>query len=304
MADRETEGDQSPIFDHLDRYLHASVFESGLADSTLKAYSSDLTRYLRRLIEQGTVDPADILREDVLDHLIALRKEGLNGRSISRHLSTIRKFHQYLAVERVIQRDPTEDFDSPRILQKLPHVLSSMEVEALLDAPDPATEKGVRDRAMLELFYSCGLRISELATLPMRNVLLDEAALRVRGKGSKVRLIPLGAVLTEKLQAWYVIRAGWNPRDNTVFVSSKGKAMCRTTVWQVVKQAARDANIRQNVTPHMLRHSFATHLLDNGADLRSVQEMLGHSDIVTTQIYTHVSQERLSSAHQQFHPRA
>ena len=154
------------------------------------------------------------------------------------------------------------------------------------------------------MFYSCGLRISELANLPVRDVSLEESAIRVRGKGRKVRLVPLGKRVIERIRAWLAVRDRTEVRDDTLFLSSRSRSMCRTGVWQVVKRAAQAANIRQNVTPHMLRHSFATHLLDNGADLRAVQEMLGHSDISTTQIYTHVSVERLRRAHKDFHPRA
>jgi len=294
----------SPLLRMLDAFLQASVFESGLAEKTLSAYSADLTRYLQHLAINGIDNLNEVIREDVLDHMIALRKDKLSARSVARHLSAIRRFHLFLLDEQYTKKNPTEDFDSPRIIQPLPHVLSTHEIESLLAAPDACTEKGVRDRAILELFYSCGLRISELSNLHVMNVQLKESSMRVQGKGSKTRLIPLGMKAIEKLNAWYILRAQWKQDDNTVFLSSRGKRMSRSSIWKIVKQAAQTANIRQNVTPHMLRHSFATHLLDNGADLRAVQEMLGHSDIATTQIYTHISRERLSTAHEQFHPRA
>jgi integrase/recombinase XerD len=241
----------------------------------------------------------------VLDHLIALRKEErLTARSAARHLSAIRRFHAFLRGERITNTDPTEGFDAPRLTRALPHVLSSIEIERMLNMPDQSKPEGVRDAAILELFYSCGLRISELAKLPLRDVSLEEGAVRVRGKGSKVRLVPLGTRAIEKVCAWVGVRNSGKMLDDTLFLGSRGNRMSRTSVWQVVKRYARAANIRQNVTPHMLRHSFATHLLDNGADLRAVQEMLGHSDIATTQIYTHVSADRLSKAHRAFHPRA
>ena len=301
---RDTQDSQGPLTRLLDRYIEASVFESGLADKTLVAYAADLRRYIAHLEDGGIRKPDDILREDVLDHLITLRKEKLAARSIARHLSAIRRFHQFLVDERLLESNPTEDFDSPRVIKSLPHVLSASEVERLINAPDLSTEKGIRDAAILELFYSCGLRISELAQLPLHDLSLEESAVRVRGKGSKVRLVPLGGRAIERLEAWLELRPGWKAKGGALFVSTRGKPMSRTSVWQVVKDAARAANIRQNVSPHMLRHSFATHLLDNGADLRAVQEMLGHADIATTQIYTHVSTDRLSKAHQQFHPRA
>lgn len=287
----------------LDDFLKATVFESGLAEKTLAAYAADLRRYLDALHENGITKPPNILREDVLDHLIALRKDGLAARSIARHLSAIRRFHRFLHAERILDHDPTEDFESPRVVKSLPHVLSNDEVERLIQAPDRSTDEGVRDAAILELFYSCGLRISELAALPLQDVSIEESALRVRGKGSKVRLVPLGEAAIARLQDWLRVRATWKPQGGTVFIGRGGKPMSRTGVWGVVKRAARVAGIRQNVTPHMLRHSFATHLLDNGADLRAVQEMLGHADIATTQIYTHVSTDRLGKAHRQYHPR-
>lgn len=303
MSD-EADEQPTPLQLQLDSYLRASVFESGLAEKSLEAYASDLNRYLGELSGNGIDKPEDILREDVLDHLIALRKENMVARSISRHLSAIRRFHLYLVDERITDTNPTEDFDSPRIVNSLPHVLSSQEIESMLASPDASTDKGIRDTAILEIFYSCGLRISELSNLHVMNVQLNESSIRVQGKGSKTRLIPLGGKAIQAISYWYSVRVRWKQNDNTVFLSTRGLRMSRQSIWLVVKHAARAANIRQNVTPHMLRHSFATHLLDNGADLRAVQEMLGHSDISTTQIYTHVSRDRLSSAHQKFHPRA
>ena len=288
----------------LDRYMEAAVFESGLSDKTLSAYAADVRRYVTGLEENGVNDPAEILREDILDHLIALRKEGLSARSAARHLSAIRRFHRYLREERITKHDPSEGFDAPHVLRSLPHVLSPSEVERLIAGPDCATDDGIRDAAILELFYSCGLRISELASLPLQAISMEEGSVRVRGKGLKVRIVPLGRRAIEKVQAWLRVRASIKAIEGTVFIGPRRRRLSRTGVWMVVKRYARAANIRQNVTPHMLRHSFATHLLDNGADLRAVQEMLGHSDIATTQIYTHVSVERLARAHQQFHPRA
>ncbi len=288
----------------LDQYMEAAVFEAGLSDKTLSAYGADLDRYLTGLEENGIASPDDILREDVMDHLIVLREQGLSARSAARHFSAIRGFHRFLCEERIAEKDPTDGFNSPRLIQALPHVLSGEEVERLLAAPDSNAKHGVRDAAILELFYSCGLRISELANLPLRDVSLEEATVRVHGKGAKVRLVPLGQRAIERLQVWLPVRAAGKVLDETLFLSSRGRRMSRTAVWQVVKRHARAANIQQNVTPHMLRHSFATHLLDNGADLRAVQEMLGHANIATTQLYTHVSVERLTRAHKDFHPRA
>ncbi len=287
-----------------DRFMESVVFEAGLSEKTLSAYAADVRRYLDDLEERGVHSPGEVLFEDVIDHLAALRDEGMSARSITRHLSAIRRFHRFLVEEGFCETDITEMAEAPHLLRKLPRCLSTEEIERLLHAPDLTKSDGVRDAAMLELFYSCGLRISELATLPMKNVSLEESSIRVKGKGSKIRVVPLGRDAIMKLQAWLPLRMHWAQRDDAVFIGSSGKRLSRSTVWSMVKRHARSANIRQNVTPHSLRHSFATHLLDNGADLRAVQEMLGHADIGTTQIYTHVSAERLSKAHKSFHPRA
>jgi integrase/recombinase XerD len=300
---RESSSGDSPFTPLLDRFLEAAVIEAGFSEATLDAYSRDLRRYVAHMEDRSIAHPNDVIREDVLDHLIALRRDGMATRSTARHLSAIRAFHRFLKAEGISEKDPVEGFDSPRLIQSLPHVLSSKEVEDLLAAPDRETPEGTRDAAILELFYSCGLRISELANLPLRETALEESSVRVRGKGTKTRLVPLGARAIERIAAWLQVRNDQTILDDTLFLSSRGRRMSRTGVWQVVKRHANMAGIRQNVTPHMLRHSFATHLLDNGADLRAVQEMLGHSDIGTTQIYTHVSAERLSRAHRDFHPR-
>jgi len=298
------ENDSSPLTALLDRFLEVAVFEAGLADQTLAAYGADLRRYLDGLEAAGIESPDEITRDDVIDHIGGLRAGGMSPRSAARHLSAVRRFHRFLLEEGEASADPTATLDAPQMMQLLPHVLSGAEVERLLAAPDQSTSEGLRDAALLELFYACGLRISELAKLPLTDIALEESAVRVRGKGSKVRLVPLGKTAIQKVRAWLTVRDTFRPRTHHVFVGKQGRALSRTTVWRVVKHYARAANIKQNVTPHMLRHSFATHLLDNGADLRAVQEMLGHADIGTTQIYTHVSTERLAQTHRSFHPRA
>lgn len=288
----------------LDVFLESAVFEAGLSDKTVAAYAGDLRAYLEFLDESGVQTANDIVREDILDHIGFLASKGLSPRSITRKLSAIRRFHRFLCDEGLEDGNPAADFDSPRLIKRLPRALSADEIDRLIAAPESDPENGARDTAILELFYSCGLRISELAALAVRDVSLEESAVRVRGKGAKVRLAPMGERAIRKTAAWLRRRALIAARDDTLFLSRRGRRMSRASVWAVVKRHARAANIQQNVTPHMLRHSFATHLLDNGADLRAVQEMLGHADISTTQIYTHVSVERLSRAHKQFHPRA
>ncbi len=301
---RENSKESSPLRLALDRFMESAVFESGLSELTLDAYAGDLDAYLSFLENQGFREPSGVTRKILLDHLIDLRKKGMSARSTARHLSAIRRFHRFLREEGVVQTDPTDGFETPRSIRTLPHVLSQRQVEDMLVIPDASTTEGARDGALLELFYSCGLRISELSRLPMRDLSLEEGMVRVLGKGGKVRLVPLGGQAIARLRQWLSMRNTWKPRDDTVFISRRGRRMCRTSVWQVVKRYANLAGIPFNVTPHTLRHSFATHLLDHGADLRAVQEMLGHADISTTQIYTHVSSERLSRAHREAHPRA
>jgi integrase/recombinase XerD len=288
----------------LDRYLEAAVFESGLSEKTLSAYAGDIGRYLDHLEKHAVASLNDIGHELVLDHLIDLRRQGLSARSVARHLSAIRRFHRFLRDERIAECDPTEGLDSPRMIRSLPQVLTAAEVERLTAAAEGASKRPERDAAIVELFYSCGLRISELAHLRIQDISIEEGAIRVRGKGSKVRLVPLGRQAMVRLQDWLEKRAETKVVDDTLFVSSRGRRMSRTTLWKVVKHLAQAANLGRNVSPHTLRHTFATHLVDQGADLRAVQEMLGHSDIATTQIYTHVSSERLKTAHKNFHPRA
>lgn len=291
------------MMDCFDRFMESAVFEAGLSEKTLAAYGDDLRQYLHFLDEQGISAPADIVFEDVLDHLGALQAGGLSPRSAARHLSAIRRFHHFLVDEGMCEMNVTGLAETPHLVRRLPRCLSTDEVERLLDAPDRATPEGARDAALLELFYACGLRISELAALPLKHVNLEEGNVRIYGKGSKHRLVPLGRNAQGKVRDWLVLRAAWARRDDALFLGVTGKRLSRTTVWRLVKRYALAVNIPQNVTPHMLRHSFATHLLDHGADLRAVQEMLGHADIGTTQIYTHVSAERLSQAHKTFHPR-
>jgi len=236
--------------------------------------------------------------------LRSLRSDGLSPRSLARHLSAIRRFHRFLREEGITRNDPVEDFDTPRTGRELPTVLSNAEVERLIDSVDTSQPKGIRDAAILELFYSCGLRVSELAYLRVNDVNLAESAVRVRGKGSKVRIVPIGERAMRRTRAWLEQREQGKVKAGQLFLNPSGTGMSRMTLWRIVKHYTRAANIRHEATPHTLRHSFATHLLDNGADLRAVQEMLGHADISTTQIYTHVSVDRLRKAHKKHHPRA
>jgi len=290
-----------------DAFLDYLVIERGLAANTVAAYRRDVQRYLSYLDEVcglGSID--EVVPADVLDHLGALRDAGMKTRSIARHMAAIRMFHRYLEGEGLTSHDPTRNMDSPRLWQTLPHVLSVSEVDMLLAAPDTSRPRGLRDAAIIEVLYATGLRVSELGALRMDDVDLRAGLVRCIGKGNKERIVPLGRQARRRLKAYLRVRPEilkGRPTDY-LFVSQRGRSMSRVRLWEVVRGLARRAGIGKRVTPHTLRHSFATHMLDGGADLRAVQEMLGHANIATTQIYTHVSQDRLKQAHARFHPRA
>ena len=291
------------LTDCFDRFMESAVFESGLSERTLCAYAADIRQYLCFLDAAGVQAVGEIGLEQVVEHFSRLRETGLSPRSLARHLSAIRRFHLFLTEEGLCVANVTDMIDTPRLLRRLPRCLSSEEVERMLGMPDVQTAAGVRDTALLELFYACGVRISELAALPVKHVNLEESSVRIYGKGAKYRMVPLGRTALDKITAWLPWRARWARRDDALFIGASGRRLSRTTIWRLVKRYGALASISQRVAPHMLRHSFATHLLDHGADLRAVQEMLGHADIGTTQIYTHVSAERLAQAHKKYHPR-
>ncbi|HOV61922.1 MAG TPA: site-specific tyrosine recombinase XerD [Candidatus Hydrogenedentes bacterium] len=288
----------------LDRFLESLVFEDGLSEHTVTAYAGDLDRYLRFLASERITEWQEVVREDIADFLSLLESEGMSSRTIARRLSAVRRFHRFLKEERVTEDDPSALFTTPKLGRRLPRWLHRAEVEALLRAPESATPEGARDAAILEVFYSCGLRASEVASLPLSEVMPEEGRLRVRGKGGKTRVVPMGRAACLKVLAWLAVRPIWKPRVPYLFVDTDGSGMNRRTLWSLVRKYALAAGIPRPVTPHMLRHSFATHLLEGGADLRVVQELLGHADISATQIYTHVTAERLAEAHRKFHPRA
>ena len=293
----------------IEDYIHFIQVERQLSNNTLQSYRRDLESYAKFLAEaQKLADYSAVERHHILLHLEALRNGGKSARTVARHISSIRSFHQFLLREKVTNTDPTVHLEMPQLEKKLPHVLSIQQIEALIAAPDMSTPQGFRDVAMLELLYGSGMRISELIELDLGDVHLTMGFVRVFGKGGKERIIPLGRGAIEAVnryiqQARYEL-LGKAPTTDALFISRRGKRLTRQGCWKIIKQHAETANIQQNLTPHVLRHSFATHLIENGADLRAVQEMLGHSDISTTQIYTHISKTRLSEVYKQFHPRA
>lgn len=289
-----------------DLFLNYLTVEKGLATNTLEAYGRDLSRYLTCLDNAGVCEPDKISRTDVLRFLGGLKQEGLSARSRARALSAVRMFHRFLRMEKLSTQDPTALVESPRMLRPLPHLLSQDDVERLLAAPTGDHPLAQRDRAMLEVLYATGVRVSELVSLRLSDLNLEIGCLSAFGKGSKQRLIPFGEEALAALRNYLGDgRAQLNKSglEQIIFLNRSGKGLTRQGFWKILKRRALLAGISQQISPHTLRHSFATHLLENGADLRAVQTMLGHADISTTQIYTHVIRERLRQVHEQFHPR-
>ncbi len=279
--------------------------EQGLSDHTLAAYRSDLRGFARWLAARGG-SLSSARRDQVLAYLGARMEEGARPRTSARLLSSLRRFYRYLVREGGLEEDPTARIDSPRLARDLPGTLTEAEVEALLDAPDLSDPLGLRDRTMLEFLYATGLRVSELVTLVLPQVNLNQGVVRVTGKGGKERLVPLGEEALHWLSRY--LREGRPElvapgRTDALFPSRRGRFMTRQTFWHAIRRHARRAGIERHLSPHTLRHSFATHLLNHGADLRVVQMLLGHTSLSTTQIYTHVARERLRALHQRHHPR-
>ena len=292
--------------DYLDIFLSYLVVEKGLSTNTRSAYSRDLVRYLDFLEKAGRQKPSDVTSTDIAAFMVALQKLAIGPRSRARCLSAIRMFHKFLMIENYADSNPATIIEAPRTLHKLPQFLDGREVDALFAACVGERDEDQRDRAMLEILYATGLRVSELVNLKLREVNLDSGYLMTIGKGNKERLVPIGESARVHAAAYLEVeRLNLDPlRQNRFFFLSRlGSSMSRQAFWNIIKKRAHLAGIRKNISPHTLRHSFATHLLENGADLRSVQIMLGHADLASTQIYTHVTRERLKRLHQQIHPR-
>lgn len=292
----------------LESFLNYISLERGLSINTRRAYADDISQFLTMLEGKGVDSLQLVGPKQVIDHLMGMKDRGMSTNSISRHLVSIKVFFRYLLQEGVLDRNVTDTMDSPRLWRVLPDFLSEEEIDRLLDAPDPRRPLGIRDRAIMETLYASGLRVSELANLKLHDLHLEEGHIRTIGKGRKERIVPFAThsavLLNRYLEDVRPLLCLDNPRKQHVFISKRGTGLTRQRLWQIIKTHARTAGILKNVTPHTLRHSFASHLLQNGAELRLIQEMLGHADIATTQIYTHVNPERLRTIHQQFHPRA
>ena len=287
-------------------YIDYLIIEKGLSDNSLMSYSSDLAKYITFLEKNQINDLNDVDTTVILAWLIDLAKKGLSAKSRARHIITIRGLYKFLIAEKKVIKSPVKDIDIPKTGLTLPKIMTIEEVATLLDAPDIRKPLGMRNSAMMEIMYGAGLRVSELIGLRLQDINLDANFVRVMGKGSKERIVPIGSKARTITQKW--IKEGRSSHLKKIstpylFVARAGKPMTRQSFWKIIKKYALLANISKNITPHTLRHSFATHLLEGGADLRSVQTMLGHSDISTTQIYTHISREYLIKMHQKYHPR-
>ncbi|RLB90960.1 MAG: site-specific tyrosine recombinase XerD [Deltaproteobacteria bacterium] len=287
-------------------YIDYLIIEKGLSDNSLMSYSSDLAKFITFLEKNQIHDLNDVDTTVMLAWLVDLAKKGLSAKSRARHIITIRGLYKFLMAEKKIAKSPVKDIDIPKTGLALPKIMTIDEVAILLDAPDIRKPLGMRNSAMMEIMYGAGLRVSELIALRLQDINLDANFVRVMGKGSKERLVPIGSKARTITQKW--IKEGRAPHLKKLstpylFVARAGKPMTRQSFWKIIKKYALATNISKNITPHTLRHSFATHLLEGGADLRSVQTMLGHSDISTTQIYTHISRDYLVKMHQKYHPR-
>ncbi len=295
--------------DHLKDFIHFLLVEKGLSQNTVVAYERDLKAYLKHVKNKsGLTSVNEIQRTHILHFLGKLKEDGKSSKTIARHVASIRSFHQFLLRDKASEHDPSVHIETPQLERNLPKVLSMEEVETLLEAPTEDGPFGLRDKAMLEILYATGIRVSELIGLNIGDLHLQMGFVRCIGKGNKERIIPIGRTASETLERYLsdgrpqlVAKTG---REDALFLNHLGHRLTRQGFWKILKKLAEEAGIERPLTPHTLRHSFATHLLENGADLRAVQEMLGHADISTTQIYTHVTKVRLRDVYSKFHPRA
>ena len=291
----------------INSYLNHVRVEKGLSPNTLTAYRRDLTKF-EAVAKKRKLAVEDVSRDDLVDFLATLYRQKLESRSVARNLVTLRNFFRHGQVEEWIKSDPSMNLESPKVRKSLPGYLKLKDVERLMEQPDVKTPLGVRDRAMLEVLYSTGLRVSELTGLRVADLDMKVGCVRCIGKGDKERIVPIGrkalAMAEKYLRTVRPQLATKSAASPALFVNRRGKALTRVGVWKILSDYGRQAGLRTALTPHMLRHSFATHLLERGADLRSVQLMLGHSDISTTQIYTHLVDEKLKQIYKAHHPRA
>ncbi len=300
--------DSSPLYPQLQQYLLYIQLEKNLSDNTLQSYTLDLVQYLEFLNSNNISSWQSVNATTITRFIDERRRHSLSARSLARLLSSLRAFHRYLMAEGILNDDPTELLDAPKLPKKLPDVLTVAEIDAILQQPDVSTPIGLRDKALLETLYATGIRVSEAVNLKQSNLFFDDDVILVFGKGSKERLVPIGSSAKEWITTYQKnsrpILAKKNRSEDFLFLSIRGTKLTRSMIFRLVSKYAESAGIKKEVHPHTFRHSFATHLLEGGADLRAVQEMLGHSDISTTQIYTHIDREYLKEVHRSFHPRA
>ena len=290
----------------LDAFIDNIWIEKGLSKNTLESYRSDLEQFSNWL-KTKDLSFSKTAKKDILSYLSFLFKSGLGSKTVARKLSSLKSFFRYLVFKSIIQIDPSNDIETPKLLKSIPKSISEKEIEKLLDAPDEKTDIGLRDKTMIETLYSCGLRISELTNLELLNLNLRQGVIRVIGKGQKERLVPMGDQLISLLENYLVsTRKNFLKKKNSdfLFLSLRGQKMTRQSFWHRIKYYCINCGFEpEKISPHVLRHAFATHLLNNGADLRVVQLLLGHSDLNTTQIYTEVARQRLKRLHTEHHPR-
>lgn len=291
----------------IDEFIHYLAVERGLADNTLDSYNRDLNQFLGFLEKERVKDLHEATRNIIMAYMLFLQKRGRATATVSRHLAALKSFYHFLLREKYIEKDPTANLESPKIEKKLPRILTVNEVEMLLTQPKGVEPAGMRDKAMLELLYATGIRVTELISLDTLHINLDMGYIRCFGKGSKERIVPVGSFARKCVNEYLAkgrVKLVKNYSEQALFVNQHGRRLTRQGFWKIIKKYARWAGIAKDITPHTLRHSFATHLLENGADLRSVQEMLGHADITTTQIYTHLTKGHLREVYAKSHPRA
>jgi integrase/recombinase XerD len=291
----------------LKEYLAHIKLEKNLSKNTVSSYKNDITAFISYLKNNGKDDPSIISSNDISGFFKTLNELGLSGSSSARYFSSLKGFFLYLLKNKYILKNPIEKITAPKIAKRLPGVLDVNEIDKILSGPDVNDKLGLRDKAMLELFYACGTRVSELIDLKVNDLFFDDEIIRVFGKGSKERLIPLGSSAINWVGEYLIksrpLLMKKSKSENNLFLNSRGSKLSRMGVWKIIDRYVKEAGIEKDVHPHTFRHSFATHLLEGGADLRAVQEMLGHADISTTQIYTHVDRDYIKQVHKQYHPR-
>jgi len=292
--------------EHIDNFIYFLEVERGVSHNTIQSYRGDLEKFAGYIRKKGKDVPA-VTREDIVGFLMQLKDRELSASTIARNLAAIKTFWKFLASEQIIRENVAGIIETPKTWKTIPDVLNKKEVEKLLDAPPKKGWMGIRDRAILELMYATGLRVSEVKDLKKTSVNLEADFVKCSGKGGKERIVPLGKVAEQAILKYLEDvrhKLCKKSQDDHLFLSRLGKKLSRQSLWKMMQKYARKSGIKKHITPHTLRHSFATHLLEGGAELRGVQEMLGHADISTTQIYTHVDKDKLKKVHERFHPRA